>query len=98
VVVEETLQSVNVVKAFTNEPLEINRYRTILDRVVDLTLYAARFRGGFASFIIFAMFGGIVGVIWYGAALVQAGEFGLSDLFTFILYTTFIGRVDQRDG
>lgn len=91
VVVEETLQSVNVVKAFTNEPLEINRYRTILGRVVDLTLYAARFRGGFASFIIFAMFGGIVGVIWYGAALVQAGEFGLSDLFTFILYTTFIG-------
>ena len=91
VVVEETLQSVNVVKAFTNEPLEVNRYRTILGRVVDLTLYAARFRGGFASFIIFAMFGGIVGVIWYGAALVQAGEFGLSDLFTFILYTTFIG-------
>jgi len=91
VVVEETLQSVNVVKAFTNEPLEINRYRTILSKVVDLTLYSARFRGGFASFIIFAMFGGIVGVIWYGAALVQAGEFGLSDLFTFILYTTFIG-------
>lgn len=91
VVVEETLQSVNVVKAFTNEPLEINRYRTILGRVVDLSLYAARFRGGFASFIIFALFGGIVGVIWYGAALVQAGEFGLSDLFTFILYTTFIG-------
>ncbi|MEO6286571.1 MAG: ABC transporter transmembrane domain-containing protein, partial [Dyadobacter sp.] len=91
VVVEETLQSVNVVKAFTNEPLEINRYKTILQRVVDLSLYAARFRGGFVSFIIFALFGGIVGVVWYGAALVQAGEFGLSDLFTFILYTTFIG-------
>lgn len=91
VVVEETLQSVNVVKAFTNEHLEINRYRKILGEVVDLSMYAARFRGGFASFIIFALFGGIVGVIWYGAALVQAGEFGLSDLFTFILYTTFIG-------
>ncbi|KAA6440295.1 ATP-binding cassette domain-containing protein [Dyadobacter flavalbus] len=91
VVVEETLQSVNVVKAFTNEPLEVNRYKTILKRVVDLSLYAATFRGGFVSFIIFALFGGIVGVIWYGAGLVQAGEFGLSDLFTFILYTTFIG-------
>lgn len=91
VVVEETLQSVNVVKAFTNESLEINRYKKILGQVVDLSMYAARFRGGFASFIIFALFGGIVGVIWYGAGLVQAGEFGLSDLFTFILYTTFIG-------
>jgi ATP-binding cassette subfamily B protein len=91
VVVEETLQSVNVVKAFTNEPLEVDRYKTILGRVVDLSLYAAKFRGGFVSFIIFAMFGGIVGVVWYGAGLVQAGEFGLSELFTFILYTTFIG-------
>ncbi|WP_026629329.1 ABC transporter ATP-binding protein [Dyadobacter alkalitolerans] len=91
VVVEETLQSVNVVKAFTNEPLEVNRYQLILKRVVDLSLYAAAFRGGFVSFIIFALFGGIVGVVWYGAGLVQAGEFGLSDLFTFILYTTFIG-------
>jgi len=91
VVVEETLQSVNVVKAFTNEPLEVNRYQQILKKVVDLSLYAAAFRGGFVSFIIFALFGGIVGVIWYGAGLVQAGEFGLSDLFTFILYTTFIG-------
>ncbi|MCE7067313.1 ABC transporter ATP-binding protein [Dyadobacter sp. CY326] len=91
VVVEETLQSVNVVKAFTNEPLEVNRYQAILKKVVDLSLYAAAFRGGFVSFVIFALFGGIVGVIWYGAGLVQAGEFGLSDLFTFILYTTFIG-------
>ncbi|MCE6990558.1 ABC transporter ATP-binding protein [Dyadobacter sp. CY323] len=91
VVVEETLQSVNVVKAFTNEPLEVDRYNTILGRVVDLSLYAAKFRGGFVSFIIFAMFGGIVGVVWYGAGLVQAGDFGLSELFTFILYTTFIG-------
>lgn len=91
VVAEETLQSINVVKAFTNEGLEANRYRTILNRVVDLSLYASRFRGGFVSFIIFALFGGIVGVVWYGAGLVQAGEFGLSDLFTFILYTTFIG-------
>lgn len=91
VVAEETLQSVNVVKAFTNEYLEINRYITILNRVVDLSLYAARFRGGFTSFIIFALFGGIVGVVWYGAGLVQASEMTLADLFTFILYTTFIG-------
>lgn len=91
VVAEETLQSVNVVKAYTNEYLEMNRYKTILNRVVDLSLYAARFRGGFVSFIILALFGGIVGVVWYGAGLVQSGEMNLADLFTFILYTTFIG-------
>jgi ATP-binding cassette subfamily B protein len=91
VVAEETIQSINIVKAFTNEHLEAVRYKTILQRVVDLSMEAATFRGGFISFIIFALFGGIVGVVWYGAGLVQAGEFGLADLFTFILYTTFIG-------
>ncbi len=91
VIVEETLQSVNVVKAFTNEHLEVNRYQTALGRVVKLALHAATYRGGFVSFIIFAIFGGIVGVIWFGAGLVQSGDMNLSDLFTFILYTTFIG-------
>ncbi|HEV7350986.1 ABC transporter ATP-binding protein [Telluribacter sp.] len=91
VIVEETLQSVNVVKAFTNEYLEVARYQTALGRVVDNALKAATFRGGFVSFIIFALFGGIVGVIWFGASLVQAGEMSISDLFTFTLYTAFIG-------
>lgn len=91
VIVEETLQSVNVVKAFTNEHLEVNRYETALGKVVKLALHAATFRGGFVSFIIFAIFGGIVGVVWFGAGLVQSGDMSLSDLFTFILYTTFIG-------
>lgn len=91
VVVEETLQSVTIVKAFTNEFLEVNRYGDALSRVIDASLKAARFRGGFVSFIIFALFGGIVGVVWYGATLVQSGEMPFSELMTFIFYTMFIG-------
>lgn len=91
VVVEETLQSINVVKAFTNERYEIGRYGSALARVVGTALRAARFRGAFVSFVIFALFGGIVGVVWYGGTLVQAGEMPFADLLTFIVYTTFIG-------
>ncbi|WP_028666906.1 ABC transporter ATP-binding protein [Runella zeae] len=91
VVVEETLQSVMVVKAFTNELLEKQRYGNALSRVVTAALKAARFRGGFVSFIIFALFGGIVGVVWFGATLVQSGEMPLSELMTFLFYTMFIG-------
>ena len=91
VIVEETLQSVSVVKAFTNEWLETKRYGKALDEVVLNALKAATFRGGFVSFIIFALFGGIVGVVWYGAGLVQQGEMSIADLITFVLYTTFIG-------
>ena len=54
-------------------------------------LKAATFRGGFISFIIFVLFGGVVGVVWYGGNLVLQGELAFKDLFTFIIYTGFIG-------
>ncbi len=91
VVVEETLQSVQIVKAFTNEPLEIKRYSSSLQKVVKLLMEAATFRGAFVSFLILVMSGGIIGVIWFGATLVQEGELGMADLFTFVVYTAFIG-------
>ncbi|WP_339785333.1 MAG: ABC transporter ATP-binding protein [Imperialibacter sp.] len=91
VVAEETLQSVHTVKAFTNEQYEIKRYRTSMSAVVKVALKTATYRAGFISFVIFALFGGIVGVMWYGATLVQNGELTVGDLLSFVLYTTFIG-------
>ncbi len=91
IIVEETLQSINVVKAFTNERLEVNRYDSSIQKVVNYALKAATFRGGFISFIILVLFGGVVGVVWYGGNLVISGELAFKDLFTFILYTGFIG-------
>ncbi|MEO0555708.1 MAG: ABC transporter transmembrane domain-containing protein [Bacteroidota bacterium] len=91
VIVEETLQTISVVKAFTNEKLETFRYARSLNHVIDVALKTATFRGAFISFIILALFGGIVGVMWYGAILVQSGALTVGDLLSFILYTTFIG-------
>jgi ATP-binding cassette, subfamily B, bacterial len=91
IIVEETLQSINVVKAFTNEHLEVKRYSSSVQKVVDYAMKAATFRGAFISFIIFVLFGGIVGVVWYGGNLVLQGELAFKDLFTFIIYTGFIG-------
>jgi ABC-type multidrug transport system fused ATPase/permease subunit len=91
IIVEETFQSIQAVKAFTNEKYEVNRYTNSLNKVVNGALKAATLRGGFVSFIIFALFGGIVGVVWYGAQLVAQGDLILADLLTFIFYTAFIG-------
>ena len=91
IIVEETFQSIQAVKAFTNEKYEVNRYTNSLNKVVKGALKAATLRGGFVSFIIFALFGGIVGVVWYGAQLVAQGDLILADLLTFIFYTAFIG-------
>ncbi|HKZ37920.1 MAG TPA: ABC transporter transmembrane domain-containing protein, partial [Chryseolinea sp.] len=91
VVVEESLQSISVVKAFTNEVFEIGRYSSTLREVVEVAIRTARFRGLFISFIIFALFGGIVAVGWYGATLVQSNDITVGELFSFVIYTSFIG-------
>ncbi|MBC8052711.1 MAG: ATP-binding cassette domain-containing protein [Sphingobacteriaceae bacterium] len=90
-VVEETLQGIANVKAFVNESYEANRYNASLIEVVKITLKGAIYRGGFASFIIFCLFGTIVGVIWYGSVLVSAGAISVGDMTTYILYAVFVG-------
>ncbi|HCX75590.1 MAG TPA: multidrug ABC transporter ATP-binding protein, partial [Algoriphagus sp.] len=91
VIVEETLQSISTVKSFVGEAYESSRYSKGLNRVVHVALKTAKFRGAFISFIIFALFGGIVAVMWYGASLVASGEMSIGELVSFVLYTTFIG-------
>lgn len=89
-VAEETLQSIQAVKSFTNEVFEVNRYKTVLNKVVGNSIQAARYRGLFIAFTIFAIFGGIVLVLWYGLGLVESGQLTIGKLISFILYTTFI--------
>ncbi|ARK09548.1 ABC transporter ATP-binding protein [Fibrivirga algicola] len=91
VIVEETLQAINVVKAFTNERYEAQRYGSALSRVVGIALRSAKYRGMFVSFVITALFGSIVGVLWYGGNLVISGEMVLADLITFLFLMAFIG-------
>jgi ABC-type multidrug transport system fused ATPase/permease subunit len=91
VIVEETLQSIHVVKAFTNEAFELLRFKKSLHEVVQVALRTAKYRGLFVSFVILALFGGIVAVGWYGAWLVQSDLLSVGKLFSFIIYTSFIG-------
>ena len=91
VVVEESLHSIAMVKAFTNEAFELNRYTRAVSEVVQVAIHSSRYRGFFISFVIFALFGGIVAVGWFGASLVQSGQLTVGELFSFIFYTSFIG-------
>jgi ATP-binding cassette, subfamily B, bacterial len=91
VIVEETLQSIAVVKSFTNELFEVMRYKKSLNEVVQTAIRTSRYRGLFISFTILALFGGIVAVGWYGAYLLQHDQLKVGELFSFIFYTAFIG-------
>ncbi len=91
VIVDESLQSINVVKSFTNEWWELLRYGGSVDSVVNISMKLAIWRGMFIVFIIAIMFGSIFFILWWGALLVADGEMPVGDLFSFILYTVFIG-------
>jgi ABC transporter fused permease/ATP-binding protein len=89
-VVEETLQGILNVKAFANEGYELQRYHEGLGTFLTATLRGARLRAAFIAFIVFALFGTIVLVLWMGARLMQQGELSFGDLTRFVLYTTFV--------
>ena len=91
VIVEETMQGISIVKAFANEWYEIARYNGKIKEVVKIAIKGGKYRGYFASFIIFCLFGAIVAVVWYGVRLSISGEMSVGQLISFVLYSTFVG-------
>lgn len=90
-VIEETLQGISNVKAFANEFFENQRYKRSTEEIIHHAILGGKYRGAFASFIIFCLFGSIVAVIWYGVYLAQHNQLRVGDLISFILYSAFVG-------
>ena len=90
-IVEETLQGITNVKAFTNEVFESLRYKNKTKEIVKYAIKGGKLRAAFASFIILGIFGAIAAVIWYGARLIHQGDMSMGDLTSFLMLTIFIG-------
>lgn len=90
-IVEETLQGIQSVKSFTNEFFEMARYRLKTHDIADTGIKNGRMRGLFSSFDIMGIFGTMVAVIWRGSILISTGEIATGELFSFVIYTVFIG-------
>ncbi|MFN0016249.1 MAG: ABC transporter ATP-binding protein [Saprospiraceae bacterium] len=90
-ILDETLQSIHAVKAFTNEGFERLRYGRANNQVVGVSMRYAQGRAVFAVFIITMLFGALFFVIGYGMYLVQTGQLTAGELITFVTYTAIIG-------
>ena len=90
-ILEEVLTGISNVKAYTNEWLEIARYRKAIQEIRSLSVKGALWRGLFASFVIFAIFGSITIVIWQGVLLTESSGLSQGNFFSFIMYTIFLG-------
>jgi len=90
-VVEETLQGIQSVKVFTNEFFEMLRYRKRTDNIAELGIRSGKYRGAFSAFIILGLFGAMSLVIWKGSYMMSKGELVSGDLFSFVIYSAFVG-------
>src|SRR5258708_27649546 len=90
-VVEETLQGIASVKAFCNELFEQKRYDARINVFLAAVLHGAKARAALIAFIIFGIFSAIVVVLWYGTTLLLDGSLKNGDLFSFTIYTVFVG-------
>jgi ABC-type multidrug transport system fused ATPase/permease subunit len=90
-IVEETLQGVLSVKAFANEFFEMGRYRSKISQVAQTGIKTGQYRGLFAALMILAIFGAVISVIWRGALLIADHKLATGELFTFVIYSSFIG-------
>lgn len=90
-IIEETLQGISIVKSFTNEVFETLRFRKSVSEIVEIAIKGGIYRGAFAGFIIFCIFGAIVAVVWMGVRLSIEGSITIGELISFVLYSVFVG-------
>lgn len=89
-IVEETLQGIQNVKAFTNEAFESKRYREKTEQVASAGIKGGKYQAA-VSFIVLGFFISIAAVIWRGASMISTGQMEAGQLFSFVIYSGFIG-------
>jgi len=90
IVVQESLQGIANVKAFSNEWYETNRYKKSISESVRLAIKSGIQQGFFTSLLILSLFSTIILLIWYSSRLMLQGQLSYGDLTAFIIYTAFL--------
>ncbi|HXR65971.1 MAG TPA: ABC transporter ATP-binding protein [Ktedonobacteraceae bacterium] len=93
---EETLSSRRVVKAFAREPYEIARFDSGVEKAFSMSMHLTRARAIFIPMMSFLAFVAVVVVIWFGGTEVLAGHLTPGQLVSFVIYMVLIaGPVAQ---
>ena len=90
-VISDSLQAITIIKAFTNEWKEADRFSNSMDKVVKVSIRFAKGRALFSAFIVTVLFGGLFLIFWQGALMIQNNEITAGGLVSFVAYTAIIG-------
>ncbi|MGH2523178.1 MAG: ABC transporter transmembrane domain-containing protein, partial [Anaerolineales bacterium] len=83
---DEALSGTRVVKAFTREPYEVQRYGEQMERTFEATLRLTLIRAAFGPLITFLGFASLSAILWFGGREVLAGRLSGGSLIAFLVY------------
>lgn len=96
---DEAIAANRVVKWFTAEQRETDRYGVAVNESYLVAQRRAKLRAGFISLVTFVAFGTLAVVVWWGGRQVLAGEMTGGQLVSFLLYTlTVAGAIGTFTG
>jgi ATP-binding cassette subfamily B protein len=89
--VDETLNAIQTVQAFTLEDLQGERYRAAVEQSFAAAVRRSRARAWLTAVGTTLVFGGITYVLWLGAHAVLGGRMTAGQLGQFLLYAGMVG-------
>lgn len=87
---EQAISSVRVVKAFTRETYEIERYQNNLDELFNISLLRVIWRAAFSSIITFLGFSTVAIILWWGGRWIVFERITTGELVSFLFYAMMI--------
>jgi ATP-binding cassette subfamily B protein len=87
----ENLGAIRTLQAFTHEATAIARFGAATEQAFLAARDRMRARAGLTAVVILLVVSSIVGILWYGAGLVIAGQMSGGRLGQFVLYALFAG-------
>ncbi len=88
--VDETLNAIQTVQAFTLEPLQSSRYAAAVERSFATALKRSRLRAALTAIGTAMVFGGITYVLWLGTQNVIAHRMTTGQLSQFLVYAAIV--------
>jgi ATP-binding cassette subfamily B protein len=89
--VDETLNAIQTVQAFTLEEMQSERYRVAVERSFRTAISRSRVRAVLTALGTMLVFGGITYVLWLGAHSVIAHRMTWGQLSKFFVYAAIVG-------
>ncbi len=88
--IDESLNAVRTVQAFTNEDRDSARFARLVEAAFEVAIRRAHVRSGLVAAVILLVFGAVGTILWIGGHDMLAGQISAGDLSAFVFYAVLV--------